>query len=1279
MQFMAGSKHWTDHGGHVYPAAGVTHDQIAQTIRAIDPNAYIELIADNATPAEGAAADAGGYVHSTWEGMSVAVFVMPQGYDRAAVRLLLDGLRKSWPPDERGLPAEWVEPTQAPQTGPKLSMAGDEPAGAANGPQRYFVAGPDGVELMPEPAPLPPRAVTLIFDDPQTGAFKYRVGGFRVEGIDPEQSGGRLPVRWFLDALSYLEHDPHMRRIIQREEDRGTRIWLQFDLNKRPQFDSELDFIRWNPVQGAALPEFNGALQSPAMLLWHELVHADGFHQAPAIYDAAIRTREWRYRNAEERYAAGFENLAAGFLGEQLRMSHGVGEFVRVRGPLDRLLTVQAWDPLTGTYIDASVAPEYRFAVSQILDPTDLSVGPQDINSSVSLDAAGNVLGQFHAGTAATGQDRPPNWNLIKGPAGASLLPRPGSDIERSYIARVPAFDFRAIPAIPDEVIGKLGPMAIDDIGLFSGAPPEIAMSDVYRVIQPGGALEITAKAAPGEMKAFAEQIAGAGFADIGISFTRKAGEIVWTVKATKPLQGGSAAEEAPLPTVLAQDPESDGLVDARVDWAKVPDFARLLDASGILHKKFIRTASQPDGLFDWYRRPDSTFSLWPIVKGSRVVSGGSLPGSSFDKPFDYRAIPDGALDKFPVGPTQWPFDIGPFLGTPPDSAISDVYRILQAPGKLTILTNAAPGDMIAFAQQLAETGFADIGISFTQRNGIVWTVKATKPLEAGSVASAAMPLPTVKALDQTGRIVNARVNWADVPAVADGLNLQGVFDLDFAPSFHVYRQADGTHSVVAGSPSEPVVHDYAPGFDKAGRPALDPAQTHVLQVSPGDLASFSESLPGEPFSGKFAQVRFTLHWDAISDEPEMALAKIVLSLRALDAAHAYLQPGAGSVHWYWGAFDQINEGGFTEPEQQGYVTSLFAVTGYTDISAGRADIGFYISGYEPDWPSYQIGGPRTNTTRIFGLDLESAAEKTTRDMLPYGEIVPGWPEHTTALMVSTDDSSAFLNHIPAPSEAKYDWVIITQRGFTDPMTDFMTSRALDYLKPGGRVRVICRDTSATNVSINSGPLYSGGTTRYLRNSGSGQITGMQAEIGVNLQTNGSWSRNQDFGHHYSLSLLPDGDFMRTLTFDMRPHSPRTVWPVYPRVLRLSLSDPLVVSSFLERDPARPEYDGIRITADDNLDLQRPIMTSASDMGFNTLTAVFLQAKAYLWDHGMLRYETKVSLTADQDAEIQRAFQLAGFEVPDRYSDPNNPLRLIFEAGINPGQWPDSLDGLGQA
>jgi hypothetical protein len=477
-------------------------------------------------------------------------------------------------------------------------------------------------------------------------------------------------------------------------------------------------------------------------------------------------------------------------------------------------------------------------------------------------------------------------------------------------------------------------------------------------------------------------------------------------------------------------------------------------------------------------------------------------------------------------------------------------------------------------------------------------------------------------------------------------------------------QQGPATPSA-GGTAPEPEIHVYAPGaFGNAGGMPLDGTRSHILNVFPENLESFANSLPGAPFSGQFAQVRFMFQWDTSDDAPiEENRANSDLALKALDAAHAYLQPGTGSVHWHWGARHE---------NASDLLEGRFAETGYTGISAepvldsATAEItGFNVTGCEPDWSVYQAGGPRTNTNHIFGSDMVSPAEETAQEMLPSGEPVADWPQHTTTLLVVAGDGVAFLNHIPAPSEAKYDWVIMTASHFDDPLTDLMTGRALDYLKPGGRIRVISSDSSPGDLMTHIG-LYPGlPTIRYNRDDGTGQILSKQAEAVTDPQPQSAYSHNDYFGSSY---LSPE-----EIAFDMRPNTPRAVWPVYPAVLRLGLDNLPSVEDFFHRSPEQ-RYDGVRIVTDSNLESKQP-PTGVGNLGRDALTFFFARAGAYLWDHGVLRFEMPAaSVTAGRQAEIQSAFQLAGFEVPDRYSDPNDSDRLIFEAGILPGQRPVSAD-----
>jgi hypothetical protein len=400
------------------------------------------------------------------------------------------------------------------------------PANAENSPQRIFVTGHAGVVISSDSqqtAPVPNRETTQKLSSSVTGFFHYQVGRFRVEGVDPFQTGGVLPVAWFTEALAYLEQVPLMQSIIQSAEEHGTLIKMVFAPTNHDIYDRNENVIVWNPTQALAAAEFNGALQSPAMGLGHEFAHAGPFQQTPVAASDAAYTPDWRYDNLEEAHATAIERLTAAVLGEPLRISHR-GIPVRVTGPLDRLLSVWVRDPLSGRMVEASVAPQYRFAVSQILDPTGLFVGSQYINPSYGLDAAGNVLDQ--SGAQIADPNGRPGWNLIKDAAGAySLSPRP------DYLWNTP-FDIRAIPAMAGGVLGHL---SIDNIELLLGTSPQVAVSDAYRLLIPGGTLTISGNNAPADIGIVVQRLTEAGFADISTTFTHGTEGAAWEVKATKP------------------------------------------------------------------------------------------------------------------------------------------------------------------------------------------------------------------------------------------------------------------------------------------------------------------------------------------------------------------------------------------------------------------------------------------------------------------------------------------------------------------------------------------------------------------------------------------------------------------------------------------------------------------------------------------------------------------------------------------------------------------------
>jgi hypothetical protein len=563
------------------------------------------------------------------------------------------------------------------------------------------------VTLHEPAAPIPVRDITPISSDPQKGIYNYRVGGFEVQVTDQPFKPDSVipqPVSWFAEALSYLEQFPLMRTIIQRTEEEGTKIVIPGDNNPRSEhqiFDDTSDQIVWYPTYGIAAPEFNGALMSPALILGHELVHADTYQQTPATNLAAYSTPNWRYGNEEEAYATAVERLTAEFLGEPQRISHQ-GNPVQVTGPLDRLVTVRVLDPLSGTFVDASVAPQYRYAVSEILDPTHLFVGPQHINTSISLDGAGNELGRFEADSAGPAQYDRPGWNLVPDAAGDySLSPRP--DYHWNIL-----FDVRSIPGMRGELLGSF---TVDNIGLLLGTQPRVAVSDLYRLLISGGGLTMSGDAAPGDMRTVAQQLTEAGFANIGISFTRGAGGTSWNVSATKPLQPGSeVGRQTPSPTVRVEDPVTGNIVDATVNWAQVPVVAARLNEFGVLDRSNIWAATDSGGTvtlssgsFILYRTPDGTYIL-PRVAGAQdhtlIVGAGhafreSNPGEVFlnidpnaqpDIQSDVRSAPIISNGHFREVQFEGPlFRIA--METPP-LALAEAYRILQPNGTLRIVAD---------------------------------------------------------------------------------------------------------------------------------------------------------------------------------------------------------------------------------------------------------------------------------------------------------------------------------------------------------------------------------------------------------------------------------------------------------------------------------------------------------------------------------------------------------------------------------------------------------------
>ena len=141
------------------------------------------------------------------------------------------------------------------------------------------------------------------------GRFIGRVGGFEVTGNQQE-------ILWFCQALAYLEDRPELRALIRRVEDHG--IAINLDQESPSELFRRWREIRWNPTLAQEIE--GGRVLSPALALWHELVHADGYLRFPDRYDQRRDTPKQAHKNWEEARAIAAERDAARLVWRALRI-----------------------------------------------------------------------------------------------------------------------------------------------------------------------------------------------------------------------------------------------------------------------------------------------------------------------------------------------------------------------------------------------------------------------------------------------------------------------------------------------------------------------------------------------------------------------------------------------------------------------------------------------------------------------------------------------------------------------------------------------------------------------------------------------------------------------------------------------------------------------------------------------------------------------------------------------------------------------------------------------
>jgi hypothetical protein len=134
-------------------------------------------------------------------------------------------------------------------------------------------------------------------------------------------------------AKLYLSRDPVERELFAQLEHSsdGRHYTLQPNSRNEDYFDPRSNTIAWDPY--SALRTTNGARQSPALGLGHEVDHAvENRSQGRRL----MNKFDHRYDNAEERRVIlGSETHAARILSEGTRHDHG-GSYYRVSSPVLR-------------------------------------------------------------------------------------------------------------------------------------------------------------------------------------------------------------------------------------------------------------------------------------------------------------------------------------------------------------------------------------------------------------------------------------------------------------------------------------------------------------------------------------------------------------------------------------------------------------------------------------------------------------------------------------------------------------------------------------------------------------------------------------------------------------------------------------------------------------------------------------------------------------------------------------------------------------------------------
>ncbi|HEY3358409.1 MAG TPA: RHS repeat-associated core domain-containing protein [Polyangia bacterium] len=149
--------------------------------------------------------------------------------------------------------------------------------------------------------------------------------GLRFDVVGAGETGGMAAWAFVTSAFDYLRADPGMAAAIDRLERASTTYTITVDEHiGNNEWNSWTNGITWNPHVGARCSDRSGEGMSPALMLAHELAHADG----PWYRGALGWIPSGPFDNLEEkRVILGPEHAAARTLGEGMRNDHDGNPF----------------------------------------------------------------------------------------------------------------------------------------------------------------------------------------------------------------------------------------------------------------------------------------------------------------------------------------------------------------------------------------------------------------------------------------------------------------------------------------------------------------------------------------------------------------------------------------------------------------------------------------------------------------------------------------------------------------------------------------------------------------------------------------------------------------------------------------------------------------------------------------------------------------------------------------------------------------------------------------